>query len=291
MLSREDSDVRLVTKDISNDLSGVFSSKPSQSIAIYWLGQAGFVIDGGGKRLVIDPYLSNSLGKKYFGTRFPHERLMAPPVHPGAISHVDMVLCTHHHTDHMDPESLPDLLATNPDAVLVAPAASKEEAMKRSGISGKRLTFLDAGNVFNDLAGIEVTATRAAHETLERDSSGKHKFLGYAIRLAGHTIFHSGDTIPFDGQAEEVRNLKADLALFPVNGRDETRQSNGVPGNMTATEAIELARVANIKSIIAHHYGLFAFNTADPATLNVVAQATNDIDLQPARLQVRYVFC
>lgn len=291
MSSSEEDDLRLIAHDIDSDIAEIFSGKPSQSVAIYWLGQAGFVIDGGGKRLVIDPYLSNSLGKKYLGTRFPHERLMAAPVQPGAIKHVDMVLCTHHHTDHMDPESLPDLLTANPNAQLVAPAASKDEALKRADISGERLIALDAGDLSNDRVGIEVTATRAAHETLERDSSGKHKFLGYAIRLAGHTIFHSGDTIPFDGQAEEVRNLSADLALFPVNGRDETRQNNGVPGNMTVTEAVELARAANIKSVIAHHYGLFAFNTADPADINDVAQATSDIDLHLARVQVRYEFC
>ena len=46
-------------------------------VTLYWLGQAGFVIDAPGLRIVIDPYLSNSLEAKYHGTAFPHLR-MAP---------------------------------------------------------------------------------------------------------------------------------------------------------------------------------------------------------------------
>ena len=39
---------------------------------ISWLGQAGFLIRWREFRLVIDPYLSDSLATKYRGTRFPH---------------------------------------------------------------------------------------------------------------------------------------------------------------------------------------------------------------------------
>lgn len=278
----------LISQEIETDLTSIVSQKPSQAIALYWLGQAGFVIDGGGRRLVIDPYLSDSLAEKYRGTRFAHERLMPPPVKPSQIKHVDMVLCTHQHTDHMDPGSLPDLLSANPMSLLLVPAACAVEAKIRSGVSGEQLIMLDAGGRSDRLPGIEIIATRAAHETLERDDAGNHKFLGYAIRLAGRTILHSGDTIPFPGQSDELGDLNADLALFPVNGRDEMRRSNGVPGNLILHEAVDLARTANIGSVIAHHYGLFDFNTANPADIDRVVQATHDIDIHRARLQVRY---
>ena len=54
---------------------------------------------------------------------------------------------------------------------------------------------------------------RAAHETLERDDGGRHRFLGYGMGFGNVRIFHSGDTIPFDGQDEEIKAFAPDLAL------------------------------------------------------------------------------
>ncbi len=53
---------------------------PHPGVSIYWLGQAGFVIATNRRRIVIDPYLSDSLGRKYRGKRFAHERLMPAPI-------------------------------------------------------------------------------------------------------------------------------------------------------------------------------------------------------------------
>jgi hypothetical protein len=42
-----------------------------------WLGQAGFGHRYENLRILLDPYLSDYLEKKYRGTDKPHERLMA----------------------------------------------------------------------------------------------------------------------------------------------------------------------------------------------------------------------
>lgn len=233
---------------------------PGEALRILWLGQAGFVIDGDGKRVVIDPYLSDSLAQKYRGTRFDHRRMMAPPVTAAAIGHVDVVMATHHHSDHLDPGTLPALMDANDKARLVVPAAARDLALARAGIGPERLTEIDAGQTIC-FAGIAVTATRAAHEQLDYDGEGRSRFLGLAMRIGGATIFHSGDTVLFPGQTEEVAALKADIALLPVNGRDARRQANGVPGNMDVDEAIALAQGAGIPQLIAHHFGMFDFNT------------------------------
>jgi L-ascorbate metabolism protein UlaG (beta-lactamase superfamily) len=51
------------------------------------------------------------------------------------------------------------------------------------------------------------------------------------------------------------------LALLPVNGRDLHRAGNGVPGNFTLAEALALCEAAGIPTMIAHHWGMFDFNT------------------------------
>ncbi len=171
---------------------------PQPGIRLFWLGQAGFALEAHEKRIVIDPYLSNSLAEKYKGTPRPHIRMMPPPVSPDGIHYVHLVACTHAHTDHMDPGTLPTLLKQNPNAILLSPRAMKEQALIRSDVSEDRMTLIDAGEAY-ELGSIKITATRAAHETLETDTNGDHKFLGYVFDCGALRIWHSGDCIPYEG--------------------------------------------------------------------------------------------
>ena len=52
-------------------------------VALWWLGQAGFAVRVGSHTFLIDPYLSDSLAKKYKGQQFTHQRMM--PVCEGEI--------------------------------------------------------------------------------------------------------------------------------------------------------------------------------------------------------------
>ncbi len=279
--------MRLVETPLTAPLSAVVALPPGKALRLFWLGQAGFVIDGGGHRVVIDPYLSDSLAEKYRGTRFPHLRMMPAPVAPDLIRHVDLVLATHAHTDHLDAGTLPRLMAANPQAKLIAPRAAASLALERASIPSDRLIGIDASErvEHRDLA---VTATRAAHERLETDESGNHRFLGLSIEIAGYIAFHSGDTIPYHGQIEEVRALRADLALFPVNGRDVLRAANGVPGNMNMAEAIELASGAGIDAMIAHHFDMFEFNTVPRHEIEQAASRAPSPYVFAARTNVSY---
>tara|TARA_R100000687_G_scaffold83685_1_gene88758 strand:+ start:10946 stop:11824 length:879 start_codon:yes stop_codon:yes gene_type:complete len=277
-------EAQLMVRAEARSLAEVLAEPPGDAVRLWWLGQAGFVIDGGGRRVVIDPYLSDSLAEKYAGTKFPHVRMMPAPVAPQEIAHVDLVVATHAHTDHLDLGTLPDLMAANPDAPLIAPRAVRAVASERAAVPPQRIVDIEAGETIEPVTGIKVTATRAAHEALQRDQAGNHVFLGMAVSLHDATIFHSGDTIPFEGQVEEVAALGANLALFPVNGRDAVRRENGVPGNMDTAEALDLAGAAGIPLVIAHHFGLFAFNTADPADIREISDAQTAVNLYPAEV-------
>jgi L-ascorbate metabolism protein UlaG (beta-lactamase superfamily) len=254
---------------------------------LFWLGQAGFLIEAAGRRIVVDPYLSDSLAEKYRGSATPHERMMAAPIGVPELAPVDLVLVTHHHTDHMDAATLRPLAAHSPDARIVVPAASLEKARAALGGSAP-IVAVDARDVLEPLPGVRVTAIRAAHETLERDEAGRHRFLGYGIEAGGVRIVHSGDTIPFDGQDEEVAGLRAHLALLPVNGRSTALRERGIAGNLTLEEAVALARRCGIPALIAHHYGMFAFNTADPEAIDRASAAETALRLERARLGIAF---
>ena len=70
---------------------------------------------------------------------------------------------------------------------------------------------------------------------------------------------------------EAVRALLPKVALLPVNGHDAERISNRTAGNFTLDEASQLGIVTEIPTLILRRFGLFAFNTADPAEIDVAA--------------------
>lgn len=247
--------------------------------ALFWLGQAGFWIDTGTHCLLIDPYLSDSLAQKYKGKAHPHIRMMPPPCDITKLPRPDLVLVTHAHTDHMDPDTLGPLHHRFPDLPFVVPAAVQEIARARIG-SAADLRPVCAGEHHAPLPGLELCVFPAAHETRQCDDKGCDRFLGYGLSVPGLRLYHSGDSIPFDDLDALVQAFAPDIALLPVNGRDAERAAAGIPGNFTLDEACHLARECAF--LLPHHFGMFEFNTTDPAVIDAAAaQSTQPTILRP----------
>lgn len=246
--------------------------------ALWWLGQAGFAFRYGAVSVLVDPYLSDSLAHKYAGTRFPHIRMMSIPVAPACLPGVDWVCCTHRHTDHMDPETLVALAEANPDCRFVVPRSAWEHATRAIGLAADRVCAVAAGETLELSPEFALTAVPSAHEELAIDDEGRHAFLGYVLRLGNLSVYHSGDCVPYAGLTECLAAQVVDLALLPVNGRDERRLCSNVPGNFHLQEAMELCALAGIRWMIAHHFGMFDFNTVDPVVLSdCIAGAKDDV--------------
>ncbi|MFZ4395012.1 MAG: MBL fold metallo-hydrolase [Kiritimatiellia bacterium] len=251
--------------------SWAFQPGPGQ-IMLAWLGQAGFLIRGQGRSVLVDPYLSDSLAAKYRGKEYPHVRMMPPPVSPDLLREIDWVLCSHAHSDHMDPGTLPPLAAGNPSCRFVVPRAEMAVALSR-GVPPDRLVGVNAGERVEMGGGVVLEVIPSAHEELTTDEAGQHRFLGFILRFGDYAIYHSGDCVPFAGQAGLLAAARVDLALLPVNGRDAFRSSRGILGNFTFREAVELCVAAGIPALLAHHVGMFDFNTLSPEQLRKEASA------------------
>jgi L-ascorbate metabolism protein UlaG (beta-lactamase superfamily) len=92
------------------------------------LGQAGFALRHANHRLLIDPYLSDHLARKYAGTEFPHTRMMPAPLKAGEVCDLDLVLCSHRHSDHTDPGSLATFAENNSRCRFVVPWAELQSS-------------------------------------------------------------------------------------------------------------------------------------------------------------------
>jgi L-ascorbate 6-phosphate lactonase len=231
-------------------------------VALWHLGQSSFAVAAGGATVLVDPYLA------------PHpDRLVPPPFAPGEAIGVDVVLCTHDHLDHLDRETLAAVAAASPDAVVVVPRPFAAD-LALLGVPPHRIVGAQPDDTL-DVRGLTIHAVPACHGedpsagySFGRElSGGLYRYLGYVLETEGTSVYHAGDTIPFDGLEELVRAWRVDLALLPINGRDEVRERLGIVGNLDEREAAHLAAAAGVEAIVPMHFDMFETNPGSPARL------------------------
>jgi L-ascorbate 6-phosphate lactonase len=248
------------------------------AVGVWWLGQASVVLRLGTTVVYVDPYLD------------PEERrLMRPPFAAEEVTNADLVLLTHDHGDHIDPASLPAIAAASPKATFIAPAPLRYRAGKLVG-NVERVGVASVGTSvrFGDL---EIIPIAAAHETFDLHPEHGHPYLGYVIRVGGLTVYHAGDTVPYEGMVERLAELDIDLAFLPINGRDFFRTRAGTIGNMDYREAAEIASAAGIDTVVPIHYGMFAGNTVPPGYfVTYVAERGLDVNVHVPALAKAWIY-
>ncbi len=246
-------------------------TNPDQ-LHLWWLGQSGYLIQWQGRHLLIDPYLSDSLTKKYAGTNKPHVRMTERVIAPERLDFIDVVTSSHNHTDHLDGETLIPLLRANPDLTVLVARANVNFAAARIQVSAERLTPIRVDAEAIQINPFTFYAIPSAHELLEQDEHGDYRYIGLVVQVGRWTIYHSGDCVLYNGLVDRLKHWKIDIAILPINGRDPAR---GVPGNFTTEEAAELGRQIDAGLVIPCHYEMFEFNTSFPQRFVNAAEKIN----------------
>lgn len=233
--------------------------------AFTWLGQAGFLLELGGRRILVDPWVS------------PFEGRLAPiPPLPLVAEAIDTILVTHEHLDHLDQAFLPVLVERCPHVRLVLPAAIGSQV--EGVLEPSRIHRVTPGDTY-DLDGLRLTVVPAIHGVTMDDAYGDGSSLGAGPRFVGYVlhgeacVYHAGDTLVTADILEVVSGLGVDVALLPINGRNAQREASGFVGNMDAREAVELATGIGARSLVPYHWDGVRGNTADPAEAVVGAGA------------------
>jgi len=144
---------------------------------LWWLGQSGYLLLWKGKRVLIDPYLSDSLTKKYASTNKPHIRMSERAADPFLLKNISIVTSSHNHTDHLDGETLIPLLKNNPNIKFIIPEANRAFVCERAHVEKDFPVGLNDGKsvVVGEFTFDGVTAK---HNEIERDEKGQCKFMG-----------------------------------------------------------------------------------------------------------------
>lgn len=230
------------------------------AIHVWWLGQSGFLVKWGGHGLLFDPYLSDSLTRKYEGGDRPHVRMTERVIDPHRLRGIEVVTSSHNHTDHLDAETLLPLKAANPRLKLVLPAANVAFAARRLGPAGPELVPVDAGT-YVEAGPFTFHGIAAAHNEIETDEAGRCHYLGFVVTFGNFALYHAGDTLWHDSLVREVRRWNINLAFLPINGN---RPERGVAGNLDGFQAAVLAKAISAAVAIPCHYHQFEFNSEEP---------------------------
>lgn len=229
--------------------------------ALFYLGQEGFLIKYRGQYLLIDPYLSDYTDQNCCSETVKWVRKYDAPIHAAELDFVDYVLCTHMHFDHADPYTLESIAKCNKKAVFIAPEAVKD-TLSHYAISPERISGAVA-DISMALGAFSVIPLPAAHEELHQDEHGNYLELGYKVLCGNLCICHVGDCCIYDGLAERLRST--DILLVPINGRSYYKLRDDIIGNMTAEEAVILAKEVHAGMIIPMHFDLYEANGLNPA--------------------------
>jgi L-ascorbate metabolism protein UlaG (beta-lactamase superfamily) len=238
---------------------------------LWWLGQSGCLVLWQDEFLLLDPYLSDSLTEKYADTNKPHVRMTERVIAPEKLDFVSIVTSSHNHTDHLDGETIRPLLSTNPHLTILVSTASQQFAAERLQVIPERLTAIACGQP-QTIGQWTFHAVPAAHEELSVDKNGNHQYIGLLVQVGPWTLYHSGDTVRYEGMVDWLRPFAIDVAMLPINGRDPAR---GVAGNLSGPEAVQLAQDCGMKTVIPCHFDMFEFNTVTPHHFFAVAKSAS----------------
>ena len=213
---------------------------PESNASLWFLGQAGYVIKSCGQTILIDPYLTDSVGKvaPLFSRTYP------PPVDPAEIK-VDIFIVTHDHTDHLDPETI-EAYAHKDTTIFVSP---RHAAKKLATLGIQNITVVDHGDstVVNGVTITGVFALATGADTIDT--------CGYLLTFAnGKTVYHTADTayckLLLDASPKGI-----DVLLTCINGKY---------GNLNVAQAVELTESVSPKYVIPNHYDVMALNSENP---------------------------
>jgi len=241
-------------------LDDINEHRGAGGVRLWWLGQSGFLVHWSGHFLLLDPYLSDSLTRKYAESDKPHVRMSPIVVDPAKLDMVDVVTSSHNHTDHLDAETLNPLRAANPAVQMVIPEANRAFVAARLGCDQAWPVGLNDG-VSKQIGPFTFHGIASAHEDLDPTQDGLHPYLGYVVEFGGFTLYHPGDCVLYPALTGKLAPFSIDVALLPINGSLAERR---VAGNFWGREAAWLAKEIGARMAVPCHYDMFEFNTVTP---------------------------
>lgn len=197
-----------------------------------YLGQSGYILKSDASEIIIDPYLSDSVGRIA-----GRPRLLPVPISPSDID-CDAVICTHNHLDHLDPDTVKYIKDSQ---FFITTNEGKTELEKFGKTNVQAVGVGQSIRIGN----FEIITVFAEHTA---------QAFGIIIKCEGITLYFSGDTL-YNEKLFEIARYRPDITFICINGR---------LGNMNVAEALDTAKRIGAKINVPNHYDMFESNSENP---------------------------
>ena len=187
-----------------------------EELGITFIGHSSFLIQIGGRNLLVDPVFARAL--------ILLRRQRRPGLRIQDLPPIDAVLLTHAHMDHLNLPSLRKIVKhtrrlTGVAPEVITPMGVSDVVSKAGFRMATELEWWQSAELRcsdGTATGVEVTLTPAKHWGARLFNDTHRLFGGYVITGEGHSVYHSGDTAYFNGFREIGRRLQPEVALLPI---------------------------------------------------------------------------
>ncbi len=210
---------------------------------VFSAGQAGYIVkNAAGKILALDLCLSEAVEKLEGHVGF--KRLLPSLFLPEELK-ADVLVATHPHYDHYDPEAMPGLMQHG--ARLFA-SADCAKLVKLNALDPDRVCYIRPGDRREE-AGFGLHFISCDHGTGAPDA------VGLILTVDGRRIVFAGDTCLREDRKEEyLADGPVDMLIAPING---------AYGNLDAADCAKLSELLKAGLTVPSHYGMFASHGGD----------------------------
>jgi len=249
---------------VAADLAFIASNAkagPMMQPAVTWIGHASTLVQLGGLNLLTDPVFSERVSPLSF---VGPKRHVPPALSPSQLPHIDLVLISHNHYDHLDDASV-RALASQPGGapLFIVPLGNKAWMAERGIVNVVELDWWQSHPVATPGGPVEVVLTPAQHWS-GRGLNDRMATLwgGYAVFAPDCHLFFSGDT----GYSKDFRDIHErfaprqrdggfDVALIAI-GAYEPRWFM-TSQHVNPAEAVQIHLDLGAKQSIGVHWGTF----------------------------------
>jgi L-ascorbate 6-phosphate lactonase len=227
---------------------------PSGAIAVWFLGQNGFLLkEAGGPLIGIDLYLSDSCAEAFADRSYRLHRQLPIFIAPEDLD-VDLFLATHSHDDHADPETLRRM---HKDRVVFVGPFDAVRRFQECGVPAEACRLIHPGQQI-EFGSATITGTFA----IPTDSTDLNH-LGFLIRFSnGIRFYNTGDTA-YSERLLPLVPTGVDVCAICINGGFR---------NLSAQDAAAVVKVVNPRVVIPCHYDMMVNNVGSPDMFRVALE-------------------
>ncbi|MGI6162173.1 MAG: MBL fold metallo-hydrolase [Christensenellales bacterium] len=222
---------------------------PEGKIAVFWLGQAGFLIKTAADKLIaIDPYFSDCVERLIPEEGYGFKRIMPALCDADALI-FDTLIISHEHYDHFDVDAIEDMMKNRRTEVYTnSPAAAQMRDME---LEISRIHVMEKNSRI-DLGDFTLLPVDCDHGELAPQA------MGVILEFPSVKLYYAGDTALSPERLQQAISERPDVAILPINGAF---------GNLNSEQAAKYADMLGASVCIPCHFWTFPLHMGDPMSL------------------------